>query len=254
MTIRKNMVAIKLIVTCLNEEGNVQEFINELMDKLSTHVNLALLLINNGSTDKTGSVIDSLAQQYPSIITIHREKPLEYGHSILDALAYPMDFSPDYIGWAPSDNQISGEDVAKTIDALIEEKPDFIKVIRYEKNYSLWRKIQSYAFNIIVSFFFMTKINDINGSPKFFRTDFLPILDLQSKGWFLDGEVFLKILRLVNKSNITSISVKFNEREHGKSSTSLFTAFELLINVLHFRFWRIRKWAKKVSYPKETSN
>ena len=254
MTTPEKKVVIKLIVTCLNEEGNVQLFINELMGELPTTVELSLLLINNGSTDDTGSIIDVLAQKYPSIEALHRESPFEYGHSILSALSHPMDFSPDYIGWAPSDNQISGTDVAKTMNALIEKEPDFIKVDRYEKNYSLWRRIQSFAFNFIISMLFLRRIKDINGSPKFFRADFLHILDLKSKGWFLDGEAFLKMLYLVDKSCMDSISVRFNEREHGKSSTSMLTAFELLIDVLQFRFWHVRKWKKRIHNQKVKSS
>ena len=251
MTIQEKKVAIKLIVTCLNEEGNVQIFIDELMNELPVNIDLALLLINNGSTDDTGLIIDKLAQNYSSIEVLHRESTFEYGHSILNALSHPMDFTPDYIGWAPSDNQISGKDVAKTMNVLNEKEVDFVKVDRYEKNYSLWRRIQSHAFNFIISLLFLRRIKDINGSPKFFRAETLPILDLQSKGWFLDGEVFLKMLYLVDESRRDSISVRFNEREHGKSSTSMLTAFELLIDVLQFRFWYVRKWSKKINYQKE---
>jgi len=113
MTHNKKL-AIKLIVTCLNEEGNVQEFINELMENVSNKVELAILLIDNGSKDNTGAIISSLAQKYSSIIPIHREATFEYGKSILEALKISIDFSPEYIGWAPSDNQISGRDVSET--------------------------------------------------------------------------------------------------------------------------------------------
>ncbi|PWI47249.1 hypothetical protein CEE45_12700 [Candidatus Heimdallarchaeota archaeon B3_Heim] len=241
----KKKLAVKLIVTCLNEEGNVQEFIHELMENISTEVELAILLIDNGSLDNTGAIISSLAQKYSSITPIHRKNTFEYGKSILEALKIPTDFVPDYIGWAPSDNQISGKDVNKTINTLISSSLDFIKVERYERNYSMWRRIQSFGFNAIVSLLFLKRIKDINGSPKFFHVDLLPKLDLQNEGWFLDGEAFLKALKLVSKRKMSSISVKFNERTHGRSNTSWITAFELLVKVVVFRFWGIRKWAKK---------
>ncbi len=242
-----NKLAIKLIVTCLNEEGNVQEFIDELIENVSNKVDLAILLIDNGSKDNTGVIISSLAQKYSSIIPIHREATYEYGKSILEALKISIDFSPEYIGWAPSDNQISGKDVSETIDALISRELDFIKVERYEKNYSLWRRIQSFGFNALVSVLFLKRIKDINGSPKFFHTDLLPKLYLENEGWFLDGEAYLKCLKCVNKEKMSSISVRFNERTHGRSNTSWATAFELLMKVVVFRFVGIREWSKKLN-------
>ncbi len=255
MPLQQKKMNLKLIVTCLNEEGNVQEFIDDLMKNLSTNVKMALILIDNGSTDNTGSIIKLLAKKYPTIVPILRENTYEYGQSIIDTLEYPLDFTPDYIGWAPSDNQISGIDVCKTINTIIEKKPDFIKVIRYDKKYSLWRKIQSIGFNFIVSLVFQKRIKDINGSPKFFKAEFLPNLDLQSKGWFLDGEAYFKVSRLSNKSKIEYVSAKFNERTHGRSNTSWITAFELFMKVVHFRLWGMRKWSKQIKLsgkiPKE---
>ncbi|MHA2106894.1 MAG: glycosyltransferase family 2 protein [Candidatus Hodarchaeales archaeon] len=244
--IQSQKLAVKLIVTCLNEEGNVQEFIDELMENLSSEIDLALLLIDNGSSDNTGQVITKLAQKYSSITPIYRETTLEYGKSILEALKFKIDFFPEYIGWAPSDNQISGKDVNETINILVSRKIDFIKAERFEKNYSLWRRVQSFVFNAIVSVLFLKRIKDINGSPKFFRTNLLAQLELTSEGWFLDGEAFLKSLKLVSKEKIGSISLRFNERTHGRSNTSWITAFELLIKVVIFRFWGIRKWAKNL--------
>ncbi len=250
MVLVKDQITIKLIITCLNEEGNVQDFIEELMEYMPLKINISIVLVNNGSKDRTGSIIDGLAQKYPCITTIHRETPLDYGESILKANKCPLNFIPDYIGWAPSDNQISGQDVAKTIKVLNFNKPAFLKVIRYEKNYSLWRKIQSYSFNIIVSILFKRNIKDINGSPKFFRAELLPWLNLQGKGWFLDGEVHLKICHLMKKTDLAYVPVRFNEREHGKSKTSLITAFELFIQVLQLRLWGMPKWLKHLHVVK----
>ena len=244
--IQSKKVRIKLIVTCLNEEGNVKEFIDNLMENLLPEVEIDIVLIDNGSSDNTGEVISSLAQKYSSINPILRENTFEYGKSILEALKLPSDFNHDFIGWAPSDNQISGTDVNKIISALVSNEFEFIKAERFEKNYSLWRRVQSFGFNAIVSLLFLRRIKDINGSPKFFQKELFSKLDLRSEGWFLDGESFLKSLKLVKKEKSASISVRFNERTHGRSNTSWITAFELLMKVVVFRFWGIRQWTKKL--------
>lgn len=67
MVLIKNQIAIKLIVTCLNEEGNVQLFINELMTFLPSNIVLTIVLVNNGSHDRTGMIIDILAKNYRNL-------------------------------------------------------------------------------------------------------------------------------------------------------------------------------------------
>ncbi|UCE12534.1 MAG: glycosyltransferase [Candidatus Heimdallarchaeota archaeon] len=242
-----DQIAVKLLVTCLNEEGNVLEFIEELMANLSSKIRLALVLVNNGSNDQTGSIINKLAQKYTCITTLHRDHPLEYGASILNAHQYPLNFNPDYIGWAPSDNQISGKDTAKTLNLLISNNPSFVKVERYEKNYSLMRKIQSYGFNIITSILYQKQFKDINGSPKLFHAKLFSLLDLQAKDWFLDGEAYLKVSRLMDKDNFIYVPARFNERTHGKSKTRWSTAFELFVQIVKFRLWGMPKWLNQLN-------
>ena len=250
MNLHNDQIAIKLIITCLNEEGNVKLFINELMLHLPVKIKISIVLVNNGSNDRTGMIIDTLAKQYSCITTIHRKKSLDYGESILNANKCLLAFTPDYIGWVSSDNQISGKDVAKTLKVLATEQPAFVGAIRYEKKYSLWRRIQSYSFNIIISILFKRNIKDINGSPKLFQAELFPLLDLKGKGWFLDGEAYLKICHLMDKKDCIYVPVRFNEREHGKSKTHWFTALELLLQVLEFRLYGMTKWLKHMNNNK----
>ena len=93
MNTSNNKIPVNLIVTCLNEEGNVQIFIDDLMQNLPPEVDLRITLINNGSSDQTGPLIDELAKTYPIITPIHRNEPLTYGASILDQIDKPIDIS-----------------------------------------------------------------------------------------------------------------------------------------------------------------
>jgi len=254
MVIAKQRIDAKLIVTCLNEEGNVQEFIDELMAHAPEEINLALVLVNNGSSDQTGLIIDSLARKYECITTVQRETTLDYGKSILDAHRNTFAINSDYIGWAPSDNQITGKDTAKALEFLVRSRSAFVKAVRYEKQYSLWRRIQSHGFNIIISILFRQNIADINGAPKLFRTELVPFLDLDGKNWFLDGEVFLKATKLLKKSDFSYVPVRFNERMHGKTKTSWFTALELFLQILEFRLWKMPRWLKQLNAKKQAIN
>lgn len=245
---------IKFIVSCLNEEGNVETFINELEKNIPTNAELAIILINNGSSDNTGPLINQLAEKYSNIYPVHRNSTLEYGQSIIKELDFEIPFQPDYVGWGPSDNQITGSSVTELIKSLTSKETILVKALRYDKDYSFWRKIQSFNFNLIIDILFQKNIQDINGSPKFVKSSVIDILDLKSKGWFLDAEVTLKVADLFGTGEIINIHIPFNKRIHGKSKTSWFTAFELFSQIIVWRFHHIIKWKKQLKTEKLMNN
>ena len=243
--IDKKDVSFLLIVSALNEEKNITEFTESLLQKLPKIIKFKLLLVNNGSTDKTGEEIEFLKSKFTNILTLQREKPLDYSNSIKQAIA-SQKIDTSYIGWAWSDNQITGEDVATVITLVYESQPKFAKIFRFERDYSFWRKIQSFCYYVLINILFPGKIQDVNGCPKIFVTELLPILNLQGNGWFLDTETVAKMIILVKESDIIHVPVSFNKRIHGKSKTNWFTALELFMQTMSFRLIQLRKWKKIV--------
>lgn len=246
-----NEISVKIIISCLNEEKNLDSFLQDLISHINSKLKITLVLIDNGSIDNTWEVIMNYVNQINEKVTIKaikRDKILPYGTSIREGLILDIKNinSYDYIGWAWSDNQITGFDVMQVIKQIQLIKPKFIKAMRLERDYSLVRKIQSTAFNMINSILFLSNLQDINGCPKFIRTEYLEKLDLKSNNWFLDSEIYIKMLKFVSQEDIVQIPVKFNKRVYGKSKTSWFTAFELLLNSLKFRFLELSKWKNAI--------
>jgi dolichyl-phosphate beta-glucosyltransferase len=62
------MQKISLIIPCYNEEGRLP--VRAILDYLSCHPAISVLLVNDGSRDKTGPYIDSVAAQNSSQITV----------------------------------------------------------------------------------------------------------------------------------------------------------------------------------------
>jgi len=243
----KKEINIGLIISCLNEEKNLPVFLNELIENISETSNIRIYLIDNGSIDKTGDIIDDYSNRYEFVTSIKNKSTLGYGESIRKGISAALadDISYDYIGWSWSDNQIAGRDVYKVIKILKYNQSLFVKAVRYAKDYSFWRKIQSFWFNLLFAILFNSKIQDVNGCPKFIKSDLFEYLELTSRNWFLDAEVVAKLNKILNKEDILHVPVKFNKRMHGKSKTKWFTAIELFFDLVYFRLFGMNAWLKK---------
>ena len=63
---------VAVLVPCFNEEANARETIDALMDL--RYPNFEVIAINDGSRDRTGEILDALADEYPLLRVIHNVK------------------------------------------------------------------------------------------------------------------------------------------------------------------------------------
>jgi phenylacetate-CoA ligase len=65
---------LSVIAPCFNEEGNLRELVNRLRTAFATR-NIAgeIVLVDDGSQDGTGVLVDQLASEYPNIIAVHHD-------------------------------------------------------------------------------------------------------------------------------------------------------------------------------------
>lgn len=66
---RADYPLVAVLVPCFNEEANARETIDALMGL--RYPNFEVIAINDGSRDRTGEILDALADEYPQLRVIH---------------------------------------------------------------------------------------------------------------------------------------------------------------------------------------
>ena len=67
---RADYPLVAVLVPCFNEEANARETIDALMDL--RYPNFEVIAINDGSKDRTGELLNTLAARYPKLRVIHQ--------------------------------------------------------------------------------------------------------------------------------------------------------------------------------------
>ena len=215
-----------------NEEGNAERVIARMTKHLdSLNIIFSIAVVNNGSTDSTGSVLDDIGARDSRILPIHLEHNQGYGGGILSGLHMLRKYSPDVIGWSWGDGQVC----ATVLSSLYNEcmsGADLAKACRIQRQ-------DGYTRRFISSIYAQgmrrmgTRTPDINGCPKLFRWSFFERLDLESTDWFLDAEAILK----TEKYNgvIHNEPVIMEPRTFGESKVRWSTLAEFAKNMVRWK-------------------
>lgn len=186
---------------------------------------VGLILVNNGSRDKTSKILDRMANHRTKIVSLVANSG--YGGGLITGLHY---CTGDYLGYTSGDGQIKAEDVVSLYKKIKSEGVDWGKGLRIERNYSIQRKLISKAYNFIFHFVFHMPSKDINGIPKIFRRDIYEKLNIISTDWFIDAEIMFKTQQL--NLSFTEIPLVFYERAKGQSNVNMLTVLEFIINMI----------------------
>jgi dTDP-4-dehydrorhamnose 3,5-epimerase-like enzyme len=233
---------------CYNEEACLRNTARALIQAFANRrIALELVLVDNGSKDRTGQIIDELIEEGLPVVKVTISVNRGYGYGIIQGL---QRCSAPFIGYLCADGQVSAEDTVR-IYTLVKGSDGrlLVKVRRRFRKDGILRKITSIAYNgLMLLLFGRLQVIDINGSPKIFSRDAFRRMRLESEDWFLDPEIMIKAKHM----GLTplELNVRGLHRQGGKSNVRMSTVLEFIRNILRYRFsGKILEWKKTLAQP-----
>jgi glycosyltransferase involved in cell wall biosynthesis len=231
---------VSFVVPCYNEE----EIIGYTLQRLSSAFEkagyrLELVVVDNGSGDRTGEIIGEFAACHDRVITHRVEVNEGYGWGVLHGL--PL-CTASWVGIIPADGQVDAEDVVRLYEAVVTTDGNVLgKVRRRFRMDGLYRKVISTLYNLFVRALWPSLQSiDINGSPKLFPKEAFLNMGLKSKGWLLDPEIMIKAHYMGLR--VMEFNVFSRMRGNGTSHVKPTTCLEFVRSLLIFRF--SREWKR----------
>ena len=172
-----------------------------------------ITIIEDGSPDKTDEVADALAKQYPKVKVIHHEKNKGYGATLWEGFSTARF---EYVFYTDGDNQFDLEELKKFVSLI--PYTDMVIGYRKKKQYSTYRKLTSFVYNLILRFAFNIDYIDIDCAFKIITTDLFRKITVRTKDAFIDAEIMIKANMMGYTS--TEVGVKHLPRVDGVSTAA----------------------------------
>lgn len=180
--------SITIAIPAYNEEENIEWVVKDCLASLPKYFSdYEVLIIDDGSQDKTAEIADKLVKQYKSVRIIHQ---INGGYSAA-MLTGIRSAKKDFVAYIPADGQYLVSDMSKMYPLM--ESSDLVLGYRgIRKDYNFYRKILSYGYLVFLWVLFGITVKDLNG-PNIWRTKeankLKEIYSVKSKGVFLLAEI-----------------------------------------------------------------
>lgn len=210
-----------LIVPLWNEGKNVAELIRTIAESVLRKNGLdELILVNNGSSDDTGALIDQGAREFSWIVPIHLNENLNYGGGIYEGFRHAR---CEYLCFIPGDLQVLPGDVVAVANAFVASRAEKSKLVvkgnRTVRHDPLSTQIVSRVYTFLANRLLALDLNDLNGLPKLFHRSLIDLVPSERMKTFVFDTQILSLAR-TNGWIIEEIPVTFHSRREGVSSWS----------------------------------
>jgi len=175
-----------------------------------------LVVVDDASTDATGSIADQLASADPHVRVVHHAVNRTLGASVRSGFAAA---SSELVLYTDADLPCDLAEVAKACRLLRYHNADIVSAYRHDRTGEGPRRaLYSWAYNWLVRLTLGLYLRDVNFAFKLCRRSVLEKIELVSEGSFFDVELLVRATRKGFK--VIQFGVDYFPRSRGVSTLS----------------------------------
>jgi len=227
-------MTLSIIVPLYNEKSTISQLIkgieNVPMDK-------QIIIVNDGSTDGSGLILNSLKNKNDFIILTH-DKNQGKGAAIKTAIKH---IQGDIVVIQDADLETEPSNYLRLIEPIINNKAEVVFTYRLRS----FRKLKQFIYKIyflgsmfqtfVANLLFGRHIHDINSGCKLFKSEVLKNLNIKSDGFDVDQEIVAKVFK--KHYTVEELPIMYFPRSiHDGKKIRLMDGFRGLLTLIRCRF------------------
>ncbi len=188
MTDSPRPISLSVFYPCYNEEPNVERTTMTALEAVSKITDdFEIIIVNDGSKDRTGELADRLATEHPQVRAVHNNPNLGYGGALQRGF---REATKEYVFYTDGDGQFDFGEIPKLLPLL--DEYDIVSAYRVDRKDPIIRKINAFAWTVLVNVVFRLWLRDIDCAFKIFPRRLFDEIEMRSMGALIDAEVLAR--------------------------------------------------------------
>ena len=204
--------SLSVILPAHNEEEAIAGTVHQVVDALATWPwirEYEVIVVDDGSQDQTGAILDTIAATNLSIRVIHHRSNQGYGAALVSGFEAA---TKDLVFFMDSDGQFDIHDLEGFFPLM--QEYDAVLGYRVNRQDTWMRKLNAWGWKIFVGMVFGIYVRDVDCAFKLYRGDFFREHRLETRGAMINTEILYKFTR--SGYTYTQIGVHHLPRRGGR--------------------------------------
>jgi glycosyltransferase involved in cell wall biosynthesis len=222
---------VSIVIPAYNEEVIIVQNLTRICDYMSgfkEEYNWELIIINDGSHDKTGTLADEFARNNSNVKVLHHIVNLNLGNALKTGFAHSKG---DYTITMDLDLSYAPYHIENLLKTLVNTKADIVIASPYMKDGKVtavpfMRRILSRWVNRFMRVAAQEKLHTYTGMVRGYRTEFLKSLNLKTVDYEINPEILYKAIIL--RARIIEIPAHLDWTEQNKLGIKRTSGMRLL--------------------------
>ena len=209
-----------IVIPAYNESENIESCVELWYPILIKYgkENSRLVIVNDGSTDATWTILKKIEKKYPLLIPLNKKNG-GHGSAVLFGYRFAVEQGADWVFQTDSDGQTNPDEFKEFWNAR--EKYDVVIGIRNERGDGRIRKVIERIVCLILRIIFGVKIPDANAPFRLMKSSILKKYINKLPSDFNLPNIMFTTYFVYFSEKILFLPISFGPRNKGKNSINL---------------------------------
>ena len=183
---------LSVVLPAFNEEANVESVVGDVVAYLEpTGIDYEVIVVNDGSSDRTGEILTRLAQEQPRLRPQHHPQNRGYGAALRTGFDAAV---KRYVFYMDGDGQFDIKDLEKLLPLASEDC--IVTGFRIQRRDPFVRRLNAKLFGgTLIPIMFKFRVRDLNCAFKLIPKKVLNEITLESTGALINAELYGRAVR-----------------------------------------------------------
>lgn len=223
--------SLSVFFPAFNDEDTITSLVQNALDILPTLTDdFEVLVVNDGSRDRTPILLDELARKHSRVRIVHHQTNRGYGAALRSGFA---ESSKDLIFYTDGDGQY---DVRELIGlySLMTDAVDVVNGYKIKRADKFYRVVAGNLYNCAARLLFRIPIRDVDCDFRLLRRKTLHQVGLKSSS----GVICVEIIRKLSANGAVFVEMPVNHYPRQKGHSQFFTVGRISRTMFDFfKLW-----------------
>ncbi|MBR9973717.1 glycosyltransferase family 2 protein [Magnetospirillum sulfuroxidans] len=210
------MNKLSVVVPCYNEESTLEAIVDRIIVADRCGLDLEIVIIDDGSHDKSADVMKSLAAKYPFVSCQYH--PINQGKGAALRTGFEQAIG-DIVLVQDADLEYSPNDYPKLLKPLLDGRADVVFGSRFKggdetRVLYFWHWVANWGLTLASNMATDLNLTDMETCYKAFRREIIQRIRIQENRFGFEPEITAKVARLQPKPRIYEVGISYAGRTY----------------------------------------